>query len=64
VFFISRQSQPARKGGTESGGSLTDKNQTKTAELPKDIDPHGVLGLLLLRATGHIQKEVISKAEL
>jgi hypothetical protein len=29
------------RGGTESGGSL----RTKMAELPKDINPYGVLGL-------------------
>jgi hypothetical protein len=32
--------------GTESGGSLLYKNNTKMAELPKDI-PIGQLGFLL-----------------
>jgi hypothetical protein len=47
MFYISRQSQPVRKGGTESGGSLTDTNQTKMAELPKGFDPNGMLGFYI-----------------
>jgi hypothetical protein len=31
------------------------------AELPKDIDPHGVLGLLFLLKTLHISKAKISQ---
>jgi hypothetical protein len=49
VYQLSRQSQPSRKSGAESGRSLTHKNKTKMADLPQDKDPYGVLGLLLFQ---------------
>jgi hypothetical protein len=55
-------SQPSRKRGTESGGSLLLKNDKKMAELPKDIVPYGGVGLFV-SPFDHIQKEVISKAK-
>jgi hypothetical protein len=63
VYQLSRQSQPSRKSGAESGGSLTHKNKTKMAELPKDKDPYGVLGLLLFLAACWLINELAAQWE-
>jgi hypothetical protein len=63
VYQLSRQSQPSRKRGAESGGSLTHKNKTKMADLPKDRDPYGVLGILLFLAACWSINELAAQCE-